>query len=144
MYTLYPLQEPVVSKIKDSCSLLPSYSSARYTTRLQLAWKILPLEKLDYPQSSAYQFARLQQVIHPLGNCGSCKDKDLFSFHFSLWAMITHMVASWPQNNATVKKQPVNSILHCLQNTIQWIDDAIQYSTPLLQLVDRQPRTWML
>lgn len=39
------------------------------------------------------------------------------------------VVAIWPQNNAAVGKQPVNSILCFLQTTIQQTEDAIQYRT---------------
>jgi len=113
-------------------------------TRLQLVRKIILLEKPGYHQSTGYQVARSPQEIHPLRNCEACKDKDLFSFHFSLWSMTVHLVASWPQNNVSVKKQPVNSILHCLQKIIQQTEGAIQYRTLLLLLVDGQPRTWTL
>lgn len=39
------------------------------------------------------------------------------------------VVTIWPQNNAAVEKQPVNSISHFLQATIQQTEDAIQYRT---------------
>lgn len=39
------------------------------------------------------------------------------------------MVAIWPENHATVEKQPVNSILRFLPTTIQQTEDAIRYRT---------------